>query len=1368
MKCAIIPRVINKDGKKVFSKLFKDLLNITNNNRELTKDIYARTKNSNITKLFPNLKFDSNNEVTLKSLLQETDLIKFIDVKNIINTIERNIGRIDNKGNLKWQKDTTENFRSLVSKMIDFNTLNNYSDNVVALLDRRVNPITNEKEIIPKIVVKDASSSAEAHKMAYDYNLNNRLRDILSQHNVKVGALTALEEARGINGITDFSRAEDAAQGIMELIRIAQGEVGEQTLPEEFAHFALEALGNNPLVERLIDNIEKNGLDTEILGDSYNDYSEAYQGDTRQLAKEAAGKLVAKELRGEGNPVAPRLPLLKRIINRIKDLFKNFSISDINRARMAAQQNVNEITKGILEGALDSEMRLSNITTSDSYYNLKENLTRDQKIVKKIIEQELRRLDIYSSRKNLTKKQADQERKDLAAQGKIPFKESQELLIGDLEVSLEDNTEIEGIYNYLIQSLDVLEQLETRLNKTIKENASLNHKAKVLRDIRNYIASYQGISKDIKSAILDAKEEGDNRYHKKLEEALNTMNNLIGDLAIQYEKKSIPLFIDFLKPYLGEAIEIPSGKHKGKVMMVEDIIKLMPQDISIFDRYLDSLAESKNLVIKVFDQYNKNAKEKARRSTIERSKELAAAHMKLEQAGIKDFEWMFEKDENGDKTGRYISEIDWEKFNKTRADFFEKLEIRYGKNPVGQEKVLKDQEVKEWYSSNMISENVDGTYKSMPRKDLYTNEDFSKLNKAQKEYYQTVINYKASLDKFLPENYTHLLNAIKIRKDLVERIKSSGNSKEAIGQFVEAIKDGFIKRSDDTELATRATLTDFENKQVQTLPIYYTKLREGESMNDLSTDVTSTMMAYTAMVMDYHEMSKVIDIMEMSKDVLFDQQTQVTDGGKSLVQTIKSLGREVESPSTISTSKTKIAERLQDYFDMQVYNRYMKDEGTIGNTKISKAKLANQINQATALSNLALNALAGVANVVIGRTMMRIESFAGEYFTQKDTIKADSIYAKELPSALGELGNRVKISKLSLWNEYHNTMQDYEGAIRNQNFDRKTWFSRMFSQQSLFFINNSGEHWMQTRTSLAVANNTKVLDKNGKEITLWDAYEVQYIDPNNHSLGAKLVLKEGVTKLDGTAITEKDEIKFSKKVKTINQRMHGIYNKTDKSAIQSLALGRMAMLFRRWMRPGWTRRFQGLTYNMDLEQWTEGYYHSSFRFFKALATDLRHLRLDIATNWDKLTKHEQANVRRVLTEVGHLLAIILANMVLFQGDDDDDERSWASSMAEYQLRRSFTELGVFVPGPQMISEGLKLLQHPAAGINTIDNFLGLIDLANPYNYEFINGDDAVIQAGRFKDKSRAQKAIIVSPLLPMYNTVTKALNPQDLIPFYKQ
>jgi hypothetical protein len=96
---------------------------------------------------------------------------------------------------------------------------------------------------------------------------------------------------------------------------------------------------------------------------------------------------------------------------------------------------------------------------------------------------------------------------------------------------------------------------------------------------------------------------------------------------------------------------------------------------------------------------------------------------------------------------------------------------------------------------------------------------------------------------------------------------------------------------------------------------------------------------------------------------------------------------------------------------------------------------------------------------------------------------------------------------------------------------------------------------------------------NGKIVSLWDAMEVVYTDPNDHSKGAKLQLKEGYTKEDGSAFTKDDIIAFSRKSASINQKMHGIYNEADKNAFQALGIGRMAMMFRKWIVPSLNKRF---------------------------------------------------------------------------------------------------------------------------------------------------------------------------------------------------
>jgi hypothetical protein len=65
-----------------------------------------------------------------------------------------------------------------------------------------------------------------------------------------------------------------------------------------------------------------------------------------------------------------------------------------------------------------------------------------------------------------------------------------------------------------------------------------------------------------------------------------------------------------------------------------------------------------------------------------------------------------------------------------------------------------------------------------------------------------------------------------------------------------------------------ASLTDFEDRNVQLLPIYFTNLGKGESVSDLSTDVVSTMLAYSSMAVDFGEMSNIVNILENGRDIL--------------------------------------------------------------------------------------------------------------------------------------------------------------------------------------------------------------------------------------------------------------------------------------------------------------------------------------------------------------------------------------------------------------------------------------------------------------------------------------------------------------------
>lgn len=1346
-KCAVIPQVRNNKNEIVSSRLFKDLLTYLNNRQEASR-VYLITKSSQfINEWNPKLKLDDNGEPTIGSLLKQTNLKDFVDSQRVLKRLNEEIGHYHREGRTKLYLNNDDNYRMLVQRAIQFNTQSDFREDYVASVERVADTESSRIFISPFVRPRNRMNSINADNMAYNFNLNNRLRDILAANGIAIGALTELEERRGVAGVTDFSQAKDAATGLIEMIRLANGIKGERALPEEFAHFAIEAMGNNPLINRLVNNLANNNLTGEILGEDYATYDTLYKGDQAKLAKEAAGKLLAKHLlQHEAIPSAPYRNLLQRVIDAVKNFFKGLSASSIQKAMLSADSDFAKVAGDILTGQLDEAISVNNIATSEAFYSTKERISRDKKLLQGIIDNELKRLTIYEKRNPNSQ-----------------FSANQRLLIDKLEMELMDNSEIEGIYAFLDNALEELRKVSGRL-ETLRNTpaTNLNERAGVLRDIRNYIYSYKRMADGVREALREEEKEKDNRYGQRVRVVLDNVSTMLNDLQVDYGTIAMPLFVDFVKPFVGDNLVVPFGKYKGKVMTAEELIQVADKDISFFDRWLDSMADSSDYMLKIMDQAVKKSKETARLKTIDVQKELQAATIKLEQAGVKNTEWMFERDSKGNLSGNYISEINHALFRERMRTMFKSLNDKYGKNPIGEDADKYNKERLAWFESNM--ETVDGV--RQPKRSIYESMEFRKLNKAQRDYYNTVMDVKAKLDALLPDKYTKLNNAIKIRKDLVERVKSSDSVKSGAKQIWESIKDEFIKRTDDVEFGDKATVKDFENREVQMLPIYFTKLKEGESNNDLSTDIVGTMTAYAAMANDFDEMNKIIDVLEVGRDILRERQVTQISGGKPLVEKFKAVGRKVESKLTLRGDKTRFMERLNDFFEMQVYGRYMKDEGTFGKSNVDKGKVANFINRLTSMNNLALNILSGISNVATGKVMMRIESLSGEFFNERDTLVADKNYGKELPAFLAQLGDRVKTNKLALWDELFNVMQEYEQDTREVNFDRKTWFSRMFGTSALFFMNNAGEHWMQTRTSLALANAYKMKAPNGKEVSLWEAMEVVPIDSSNKKLGAKLQVKKGYTKADGSEFTKDDIIKFSRKSAAINQRMHGIYNKADRSAVQRLAIGRMGIMFRKWIKPSLNRRFKSATYNYDLDAWTEGYYLTTGRFMNALFQDLRKAQFDIASKWGELTNTEKANIRRALTETAHFLTVMAA-LGLIEWSDDRD-RPWLVKMVEYQLRRLYTELGALTPTTEMLGEGLRILKSPAAGVNTVEKTLNLIDLLNPMNYEVFNGEDAILKSGPYKDKSKAQQSLLKSPLAPMYNTVLRGIYIEDQIPFFKQ
>lgn len=90
------------------------------------------------------------------------------------------------------------------------------------------------------------------------------------------------------------------------------------------------------------------------------------------------------------------------------------------------------------------------------------------------------------------------------------------------------------------------------------------------------------------------------------------------------------------------------------------------------------------------------------------------------------------------------------------------------------------------------------------------------------------------------------------------------------------------------------------------------------------------------------------------------------------------------------------------------------------------------------------------------------------------------------------------------------------------------------------------------------------------QTSLWDALQVT----EDNGIG-KLSLPEGTTTSDGYPISiGSDQMaRFSRKMLHVNQSLFGIYNEEDANAANRVAVGRLIMQYRKWMKAQYNKRF---------------------------------------------------------------------------------------------------------------------------------------------------------------------------------------------------
>lgn len=894
--------------------------------------------------------------------------------------------------------------------------------------------------------------------------------------------------------------------------------------------------------------------------------------------------------------------------------------------------------------------------------------------------------------------------------------------------------------------LEIDGELFKGANPTLEETMSIN--------TRDLDIQYKKLANDPSNGLGD-------RGRATLD-ALNGVDRQFSELTTLFSEKALPQFLEYIKPFVGENIDIrefdKNGKPTGKMktVSIEQVIKKAPKDVSLAQRWVTSMADNPDALLQIFDKVVKIAKDEKRQKVIQKTQEILALGKEFEGKGIRSYEWMFESDKANYVNYLVVDGKDYSydkaSYETAKKKFIEGLNSKYGEHPeVGSnEYKSKKKELKEWINANTVSLNKDGDSITIPDPKTFPSK-YENFTDTQKEFYRRWMAIKAELDALIGPDKTYLTNTIKIRKSGIERLSSSVSG-HAITEFVENVKSKVIRSfDDDTSYVDAKGIRGFKGEEIMKLPLYYINAKSSE---DLSTDVIGTLVAYTEMAYNYNAMSQVVNPLEIGRFLTESRKINSTRGDKRVFEDFNFAGKHTHNPLYEDVAKSNFRKVLDDFFESKIYGRYLVDSGEIAG--VDKNKAAGILLKLGSAVQLGFNVLAGFANVATGLAMQNIEAVASEFFNARELAAADKEFVKAMPEYTAEIGRRIKTSKLALFDEMFDVKQNYTGNIKHKNFLNRFLLTRIFGPHIQYICQGAGDHWLYNRSAIAMAKRYKLKDKNGKSISLWDALVTVPINSEHPEYGKKLVLKDGVTKEDGTAFTSRDKADLSGRMRYVNQHCFGIYNEEDSIGARRTIIGRFLMQYRDWIPAQFRYRFGVMTTNLEKGGKVEGYYRTSARFLKNIYSELKNGEKTLPQIWGQLEDFEKANIKRAVTEVSQYITLLIIAGLLKGGDKD---RPWLEKMVSYTLTREKTELGALIP-LSMPKEMINIMKSPFANTNVISDIYNLSLLVWPPNYT----DE--IKGGDYKGHSSAYRAFMRSPLTLYYRTIKRSLDPEKAESFF--
>jgi hypothetical protein len=862
------------------------------------------------------------------------------------------------------------------------------------------------------------------------------------------------------------------------------------------------------------------------------------------------------------------------------------------------------------------------------------------------------------------------------------------------------------------------------------------------------------------------------------------------------------------REFIDQQLKLNDENLKQKtILLIRRELQKAGKDINLIARWVENAQESSDPVVAAATKALTIATMKSQTLTIKAKDNLVEVLRELEKSkgsstNKKDFyDFMLEKDSKDNYTGNIVDRfgsqfwIDYENqreytktlepnARKTHIKTWTRLNTVFDKTKFNRDKwnliqsliddgKLSDIEVKEleW---NDVSYNPLSTHdmqeKGMLNMDaadvisecVYSNvwnyrtpiSKYSNNNKGWNQLSQILKNPNDPRSKFYntikgleEESASYLPTSLRLRTNQLPGIIKSNEEriidKESIKDIAKSsIAKQFDVLADDTSRGV-TTIQDEQGNERNFLPSHYTGKLD---IKDQSFDLPTIYLRYFQMTADYGAKNEILPEMELTKFFINNRELIKTDSkGNPVLKALRVVEKLIPEKVTKPKGNNQLADQFNDWFDMVMYGKKEIDEGDFNffGLKFDKAKLFNYLNKFTSLNILALNFKAGVNNVLLGEALQTSEAYAGQHMTVKSYTKANKFFWSHFMGVIEDIGKRTPDGIVNKLYEHFQVSPE----LVDTNLKNNTVAKALVKTSTLYSTLHMGDYYMQSRLFLGMLANIDAKNSKGESLgSMLDMYTIR---------NGNLTLNPDVD-INKSNWTKEDQTNFSLKVKTVMSGIHGEYTDTGRSAMQRYILGRMGIMFRKYVVPGLKRRYKKSTYIEKVGDYSEGYYRTTVNYFGSIAREFRTLQFSaFGEEWSKLSNSQKSNLIRTAGDVLFLTAsIILASIALGKAGDDDDNSAYWANFTAYQMLRFKTDILFFTP---KIDEAMTILRSPMATMSLLENVGKLThQLASP-------GEE--YQRGPWKRHLKLEKIIV--DFIPVVRSFYQTRDIKNQINFLK-